>query len=613
MTRNNPFEDSIFAPDSFYQSGKRISLYPTELELIRGQIIRANESTYQRSKILMVSSPDSGQGKSHLIAEAMTSQAAISTPVHINLTANSQCNYGSVLYQILSILSDSSPEKPFSSLATITRSLFADLICNLVTGEIVPVQNKSTAINGLNKHYGKMLNLKDDSSLVANWFKNNISALFPHLVTAFSDKTGLPKESCEFWIEILYGCELDDPEIIKKEITLLNEEDAKSRIAEFNKFIMRDQSLVLIFDHLDLLYNNKEQSLKVTQLLTDIAQQSVVPLIILSINDDLWNSTFSNAIPSAIRDRVNERNIRLNGISIQSAEELIKYRMECVGIDTRTANNFIERMGLGKLYQASPKDGLPSPRQVLRMASSQWLKNVTDKVLLDEPVTRTRTEPAQNENSSETLQRIQKMMRSVNQRNVSAQAKTTQTVAESPWREPDINAPSSVKDFSHQRNKLYSSKQSLFDTEAIRYTLEMAGKRSPIIEYREFDVHGNSSASSWLSPEMEIIFGFEPADRIPYWRALVDQAENSPMQNSKVIAFKSPGEENFQFDALNGSAKENLDILELDREELASIAAGKSIINASDSEEETFSEIAPELEFLWRRITRPVRNVSLKN
>ena len=182
------------------------------------------------------------------------------------------------------------------------------------------------------------------------------------------------------------------------------------------------------------------------------------------------------------------------------------------------------------------------------------------------------------------------MMRSVNQRNVSAQAKTTQTVAESPWEEPDINAPSSVKDFSHQRNELYSSGQSLFDTEAIRYTLEMAGKRSPIIEYREFDVHGNSSASSWLSPEMEIIFGFEPADRIPYWRALVDQAENSPMQNSKVIAFKSPGEENFQFDALNGSAKENLDILELDREELASIAAGKSIINASDSEEETFSE-----------------------
>jgi hypothetical protein len=182
-----------------------------------------------------------------------------------------------------------------------------------------------------------------------------------------------------------------------------------------------------------------------------------------------------------------------------------------------------------------------------------------------------------------------------------------------PWKEPDENAPSSVKDFADQRNELFSSGQSLFDTEAIRYTLEMAGRRSPIIEYREFDVHGESSASSWLSPEMEIIFGFEPAERIPYWRALVDQAENSPMESSKVIAFKSPDEENFQFDVLNGTARKNLDVLELDREELASIAAGRSIITASNSEEETFSEIAPELEFLWRRITRPVSNVSSEN
>lgn len=93
----------------------------------------------------------------------------------------------------------------------------------------------------------------------------------------------------------------------------------------------------------------------------------------------------------------------------------------------------------------------------------------------------------------------------------------------------------------------------------------------------------------------------------------MDQAENSPMESSKVIAFKSPDEENFQFDVLNGTARKNLDVLELDREELASIAAGRSIITASNSEEETFSEIAPELEFLWRRITRPVSNVSSEN
>ena len=613
MTQDNPFEDSIFDPDSFIQSGKGISLYPTELSLIRDQIFSCSHSTSQRGNILMVSSPSAGHGKTHLISEALNSHSSVSTPVQINLSTQSHCSYSFILQQIISYLSDRPPEKSLSPLATMTRSLFADLICNLVTNEIVPVENKSTAIKGLNQHYDKMLNLKDRSSLIAEWFKQNITALFPHLVTALINKTGLSNESCEFWIEILYGCELDGPELIKKEINSLTDHDAKNRIGEFNTFITQDQPLILVFDHLDLLYKNTEKSLKLTQLLADITQQAVVPLTILAINDDLWESTFTNAIPSAIRDRINERNVQLKGIPFQTAKELIRYRMECANLESDTVSGFIDRIDLEEFYQSTPKEGLPSPRQILRMASSEWVKGRTDKVLLSKPSTAKRPELTQHSNPSETLQRIQKMMRSVNQRTEPKPTQSTETIADLPWKEPDENAPSSVKDFADQRNELFSSGQSLFDTEAIRYTLEMAGRRSPIIEYREFDVHGESSASSWLSPEMEIIFGFEPAERIPYWRALVDQAENSPMESSKVIAFKSPDEENFQFDVLNGTARKNLDVLELDREELASIAAGRSIITASNSEEETFSEIAPELEFLWRRITRPVSNVSSEN
>ena len=613
MTQDNPFEASIFDPDSSLQSGKSISLYPTELGLIKDQILSSSQSNNQRGDILMVSSPNAGQGKTYLIAEALKSHSTISTPVQINLSTESECSYSFILQQIIFFLSDKPSEKSLSPLAAITRSLFADLICNLVTNEIVPVENKSTAINGLKQHYDKMLNLKDHSSLIAEWFKQNITALFPHLVTALINKTGLSNGSCEFWIEVLYGCELDSPELIKKEINSLTDNDAKVRIEEFNTSITQDQPLILVFDHLDLIYKNTDNSLKVTQLLVDITQQAVVPLVILAINDDLWETTFTTAIPSAIKDRVNERNIRLKGISVHAAKELISHRMECANLEPDTANDFIDRIDLEKFYQSSPKKNLPSPRQILRMASSEWLKSRTDKVLLNNPSTTKRPEVTQHSTPSETLLRIQKMMRSVNQRTESSAIQSVGSISNSPWKEPDKNAPSSVKDFADQRNELFSGGQSLFDTETIRYTLEMAGRRSPIIEYREFDVHGDSSASSWLSPEMEIIFGFEPAERIPYWRALVDQAENSPMESSKVIAFKSPGEENFQFDALNGSARKNLDVLELDREELASIAAGKSIINASNSEEETFSEIAPELEFLWRRITRPVRNVSSEN
>ena len=58
----------------------------------------------------------------------------------------------------------------------------------------------------------------------------------------------------------------------------LTAHDAKIRIEEFNTFITRDQPLILVFDHLDLLYKDTDKSLKITQLIADITQQAVVPL-----------------------------------------------------------------------------------------------------------------------------------------------------------------------------------------------------------------------------------------------------------------------------------------------------------------------------------------------
>ena len=115
-----------------------------------------------------------------------------------------------------------------------------------------------------------------------------------------------------------------------------------------------------------------------------------------------------------------------------------------------------------------------------------------------------------------------------------------------------------------------------------------------------------SSASCWRSPDHEILFGFEPAEQIPYWRALIEQAGESPLTLSKVVVFTPEGTPPIIREGLNGEARERLDILELDRGALASIAATRKVLLHADSQEDTFAQIAPELDFLWRRITRPM-------
>ena len=85
------------------------------------------------------------------------------------------------------------------------------------------------------------------------------------------------------------------------------------------------------------------------------------------------------------------------------------------------------------------------------------------------------------------------------------------------FKEIENNAPDCVKDFAQHRDELYFGKQSLFDIEALKYTLKVAGNRSPIIDFKEFKTGEDLIASSWHSNEIEFIFGFEPPEKTSYW------------------------------------------------------------------------------------------------
>ena len=132
-----------------------------------------------------------------------------------------------------------------------------------------------------------------------------------------------------------------------------------------------------------------------------------------------------------------------------------------------------------------------------------------------------------------------------------------------------------------------------------KLSFEIAAKRSPVIKHREIKIGQKASATSWLSYDTEFIFGFEPPDKISYWNKVIKTSEESSANTSKIIAFSFPDSEKF-----NQSIKEKVNIIDLSRAELASLAAGNTVIQESDDEGKVFSEIAPELESIWKRITR---------
>ena len=156
--------------------------------------------------------------------------------------------------------------------------------------------------------------------------------------------------------------------------------------------------------------------------------------------------------------------------------------------------------------------------------------------------------------------------------------------------------------------------------------LRLAGKRFPLVKYDEVDLPGllGKFAPRWTLQDQEILFGVASfADR-HYWRTLgqfvsgrVASSESGKAPQVKLVAFKSD-RETMGWTALLGSdafptgLRQMIEALHLDTRSLAALYAMQRMIGEAESgslnatPSQVMSVLARELDFFWKRVTRPV-------
>ena len=76
MIKKNPFEDSIFTPSRDQKRLDGYDLYPNQLKRLTEEISSKDLNGDQGNQIIMVSSPEAGHGKTHLISKAIQNASA---------------------------------------------------------------------------------------------------------------------------------------------------------------------------------------------------------------------------------------------------------------------------------------------------------------------------------------------------------------------------------------------------------------------------------------------------------------------------------------------------------------------------------------------------------
>lgn len=154
--------------------------------------------------------------------------------------------------------------------------------------------------------------------------------------------------------------------------------------------------------------------------------------------------------------------------------------------------------------------------------------------------------------------------------------------------------------------------------------IRLAGKRFPLVKFDEMELPTipGKAAPCWSLQGLEILFGLTHFNDLEYWRdfcALASQRIESlgESKSVKIVAMKSD-RETLSWTALQGSGvippgvRSRMEVLHLDTRSIAALYAMQRMINESEggslnaSPSQVMSVLARELDFFWKRVTRPL-------
>ena len=170
------------------------------------------------------------------------------------------------------------------------------------------------------------------------------------------------------------------------------------------------------------------------------------------------------------------------------------------------------------------------------------------------------------------------------------------------------------------------------DMSRVMDLIRLAGKRFPLVQFAEVELPGltGHTAAKWTLQGNEIIFGVGEFTDARYWKvlagfsmgrlsALTEQAKatGEPAPQFKLVAFKSEREAEawaaiWRTEIFPSALRAHVDAVHLDTRSIAALYAMHRMIKEAETgalraePAHVISVLARELDFFWKRVTRPL-------
>ncbi len=288
-----------------------------------------------RGHCILLKASRAGYGKTHLLTHLQHELGGSHEFVPLHAIGGSRIDAATVLNDILRRLVRALPAAGgLSVLDLVTRRLFSSSLQPLVNSGEVPCQDREGALGALKNRPIETFDFHHPGAVTAHWARENFELVGPRLALELSQRNGLPLREVSFWVDALFrfaATPVDNPGRVQTlSATVFDDPSAEAvaheRLIALLGMLTALMRLVLVADELEGFSSDETAALRFASFFSSLRQSVDRVDVILSINQDVWESAFLPRLSSGLADRLTEVVIELQPLDHQTMIAILESR-----------------------------------------------------------------------------------------------------------------------------------------------------------------------------------------------------------------------------------------------------------------------------------------------
>jgi len=294
-------------------------------------------------RCILLRAPRAGHGKTHLLARIQHHLAPGHEFIPLHPASGCRIDAASVTDDALRRIGRPLPAAGgLCGLDLVVRRLYSLALQPLVSSGEVPCIDRDGALASLRNRPLETFDFQHPSAVTAHWIRDNFEVLGPRLALELSHLTGVAPRSIGFWVEAMFHFAVTPTDIPGRVDALAlaafnsvsgsGDGVAMERLSALLALLSLLMRVVLVADDLEGFSADEYAALRLAAFLGSLRHSAERLDVVLSVNQDIWDSAFVPRLSGGLANRLSEIVIELEPLTQDQMIALLESRVPGLGL-----------------------------------------------------------------------------------------------------------------------------------------------------------------------------------------------------------------------------------------------------------------------------------------